>query len=246
MKIRCMAIDDEPYALQQLCSYIEKVPFLELAGACSNAFEAMDLMSAGNIDLIFIDINLPEMSGMDFVKTLPPGSAVIFTTAYSQYAVESYKVNAIDYLLKPTTFEDFFRAAGKAQKYFLQNSPKETVKTPGDHIFVNAYGKLVRVNFAEIDFVESMSEYVKIHLVNNNRVITLMRLKNLEENLPENFMRVHRSFIVNTEHITTIERNRIVFYGNVYVPVSEQYRNEFREFIDKHFCYKRIMQQNER
>ena len=236
MKIKTLAIDDEPYALKQMADYILKTPFLELSGACSNAFEAMDFMASHAVDLIFIDINMPEMSGMDFAKTLPSDTNIIFTTAYSQYAVESYKVDAIDYLLKPISYEDFLRSATKAQKYILQNQDKQIEKAGKDHFFVNSDGKTLKINLNEIDYIESMSEYVKIFLNNKTQVVTLLRLKNLEAFLPQkSFMRVHRSYIVNLHNITTIERNRIVFYGNIYIPVSEQYKTDFKKYIDEHF-----------
>jgi len=234
MKIKCLAIDDEPYALMQIVDYIMKTPFLELVGKCSNAFEAMEIMASKTIDLIFIDINMPEMSGMDFVKSLPTETNFIFTTAYSQYAVESYKVDAIDYLLKPITYDDFLRSANKAQKLLTQNQPTE--KIINEHFFVNSDGKTIRINIKDIDFIESMSEYVKIYLNNGKPIVTLMRLKNLEDSLPhEWFMRVHRSYIVNIKNITTIERNRIVFYGNTYIPISDQYKADFKKFIDTNF-----------
>jgi two-component system, LytTR family, response regulator LytT len=236
MKIKCLAIDDEPYALKQIADYILKTPFLELSGKCSNAFEAMEIMASTEIDLIFIDINMPEMSGLDFVKTLAPGTKSIFTTAYSQFAVESYKIDAMDYLLKPITYDDFLRAANKAQKFFLQNQNKPNEQVIRDHFFVNSNGKILRINLQEIDFIESMSEYVKIYLTGQKPVISLMSLKNLEKSLPgDRFMRVHRSYIVNLQKITTIERNRIVFYGNTFIPVSEQYKTDFKKFIDTNF-----------
>jgi two-component system LytT family response regulator len=236
MKIKCLAIDDEPYALKQIADYINKTPFLELSGSCSNAFQAMEVMSSQDIDLIFIDINMPQMSGMDFAKTLQPGAHLIFTTAYSQYAAESYKVNAIDYLLKPITYDDFLRAANKAQKSILKPLADQDENVTKDHFFVNSDGKILKIKIQEIDYIESMSEYVKIYLSNKTHVVTLMRLKNLEDHLPhEWFMRVHRSYIVNTRNITTIEKNRIVFYGNIYIPVSEQYKGDFKKFIDKNF-----------
>jgi DNA-binding LytR/AlgR family response regulator len=236
MKIKCLAIDDEPYALKQIADYITKTPSLELSGSCSNAFEAMEKMSSQEIDLIFIDINMPQMSGMDFAKTLAPGTNIIFTTAYSQYAVESYKVDAIDYLLKPISYDDFLRAANKAQKFILQKLNEMAEKSLKEYFFVNSEGKMMKINLQDIDFIESMSEYVKIHLKDKTHVVTLMRLKNLEDFLPQEwFMRVHRSYIVNTRNITTIERNRIIFYGNVYIPVSDQYKTDFKKFIDDNF-----------
>lgn len=236
MKIRCLAVDDEPYALKQLADYVRLTPFLELVGECFNAFEAMEMMALKEIDLIFLDINMPEMSGMEFARALPQGMPVIFTTAYSQYAVESYKVNAIDYLLKPLSYEDFLRSAGKAQKVISMSQEVWTAKPEPDHVFVNSDGRIIRINLPEIDFIESLSEYVKIYLDHRKPVITLLRMKNLENLLPKDqFMRVHRSFIVNLSHITTIERNRIVFYGNIYIPVSDQYKADFRKFVESSF-----------
>jgi two-component system LytT family response regulator len=237
MIIKCLTIDDEPYALQQLSDYVVKTPFLELAGKSSNAFEAMELMAKMEIDLIFVDINMPEMSGLEFVKTLPAGSNVIFTTAYSKYAVDSYKVNAIDYLLKPIAYEDFLKAANKAQKHILQNHLE--LEKPHDSIenfFVKSEGQIIKINLADIEFIESMSEYVKIYINGQKPIISLMTLKSLETALPKDrFMRVHRSYIVNLEKITTIERNRIIFNKNIYVPVSEQYKDEFKIFVDNKF-----------
>lgn len=236
MKIRCLAIDDEPFALKQMADYIEKTPFLQLAGQCNNAFEAMELMASQIVDLVFVDINMPEMSGMEFVKAQTPPPNCVFTTAYSEYAVESYDVNAIDYLLKPITYSDFMRAANKARTQ-LQSTPDED----GDarlrkHFFVKSEGRLVKIKVDEIEYIESLSEYVKIHLTEQKSVVTLMSLKSMEASLPPTqFMRVHRSFIVNLNKITTIERNRIVFKKEVYIPVSEQYKNEFKAFLNQHF-----------
>lgn len=236
MKIRCLAIDDEPYALKQIAGYIRKTPFLELTAECFNAYEAIDVMATRDIDLLFVDIQMPGMNGMDFIKTLFPATPVIFTTAYSQFAAESYKVDAVDYLLKQITYEEFLRAAHKAKKLSDQHPEKQGENLVRDHVFLHSEGKIIRIRFEEIDFIESMSEYIKIFISNRKQIVTLMRLKRMEEILPANqFMRVHRSYIVNKKNITTIERNRIVFYGNTYIPVSEQFRGVFKEFIDSNF-----------
>ena len=236
MKIKCLAIDDEPYALIQIADYIQKTPFLELIGKCNNAFEAMEFMASNDIDLAFVDINMPEMNGLEFAKTLPAKTKIIFTTAYRQYAIDSFKVNAIDYLLKPIPYEEFLRATLKAQKLFAPNNIKPIESITKDHIFVNSENKIIRINLQEIDFIESMSEYVKFYLSNKSNIVSLMRLKNLEKFLPEErFMRIHRSYIVNLHNITTIERSRIVFYGNFYVPISEQYKADFKKYIDRNF-----------
>jgi two-component system LytT family response regulator len=235
-KIKCIAVDDEPYAVKQIADYILKTPFLELVGTCNNAFEAMELIASEKIDLLFLDVNMPEMSGLDFAKTISPEIKIVFTTAYSQFAVESYKVDALHYLLKPITYDDFLNAANKAQKHFQQSTIRQTEKQNKNHFFVSSEGKMEKINLHEIDYIESMSEYVKIFLSNKKHIVTLMRLKNLESFLPQDwFIRVHRSYIVNTKNITTIERNRIVFYGNVYIPISDQYKNDFKTFIDNYF-----------
>ena len=232
MKLRCLAVDDEPYALQQIAGYIRRTAFLELAGECRNAFEAMGFMAEKPVDLLFLDINMPELSGMEMMKTLAPGVGVIFTTAYSEYAVESYRVNASDYLLKPITYPDFLRAAMKAQKALAGRQVGEPRPEP-DHFFVKSEGRDVRINLEDIEYIESLSEYVRIHRTGQPPVMSLMRLKNLEETLPvESFMRVHRSYIVNLGKIQTVERNRIIFGGKVYIPVSEQYRERLRGFLE--------------
>jgi two-component system, LytTR family, response regulator len=238
MKIKCLAIDDEPYALKQIADYISKTPFLELSNQCYNAFEAMEILSNSKIDLIFIDINMPEMTGMEFAKTLPVDTNIIFTTAYSEYAAESYKVDAIDYLLKPISYENFLKSANKAKQVLSQNNQQNQTEKI-EHFFVKADGKLIKVEFSNIEFIESQSEYVKIHIINQKPIMTLMSLKNLENSLPkEQFMRVHRSYIVNLKKITTIERNHIIFNGKTIIPVSEQYKNEFKYYLNNYFLFK--------
>jgi len=235
MKIKCLAIDDEPFALEQIVGYINKTPFLELADKCYNAFEAMEILANQHIDLIFIDINMPEMSGMDFIKSLETQPIVIFTTAYSEYAIESYKVDALDYLLKPITYSDFLRASNKAQKFYIQTNSKEHSE-PENYIFIKSENKLLKINFDDVEYIESMSEYVRIHLINEKPIMCLMSLKNLEQSLPEDiFMRVHRSYIVNLQKVTTIERNRIIYKNNVSIPVSEQYKQNFKNYLKKYF-----------
>ncbi len=237
MEIKCITIDDEPYALKQISDYVRKTPFLKLEAECRNAFEALNVIAGNKPDLIFVDINMPEMSGMDLVKSLSSDIMIIFTTAYSEYAVESYKVNAVDYLLKPIAYSDFLRAANKARLCW-ENAGKENSKSPDSegYIFVKADGRILKVQLSKIDFVESASEYVKIFVAGEKPVMSLMTMKSLEIALPsDKFMRVHRSYIVNLDNITTIERNRIIFYNKIYVPVSEQYRDAFKEFVEKRF-----------
>lgn len=235
MNIRCIAIDDEPLAVKKIAGYIQKVPFLELVAECRSAAEAMSILDNSIVQLMFIDINMPDISGMDFVKSLTNKPYIVFTTAYSEYAVEGFQVEAVDYLLKPITFTNFLKAANKVKNLIelTANNQKEILNTNVTHLFVKSDYKLIRIEHADIKYIESQHEYIKIHLVNSNPVMTQMSLKSIEEQLPSNqFMRVHRSFIVNLAKILVIERNRIVFDGKVYIPVSEQYKVKFQEYID--------------
>ncbi|MDA3837724.1 MAG: LytTR family DNA-binding domain-containing protein [Candidatus Delongbacteria bacterium] len=229
--IKCIAVDDEPLALKQLASYIERTPFLELVNECSNAFEAMDVIAKQHIDLIFIDINMPEMSGMELARTLPDTKNIVFTTAYSEYAVESYKVNAIDYLLKPISYEDFLKSANKANDVISINS-KGPDNNMNDHIYVKSEGNLVKIIFKDILYIESMSEYVVFHLNKKDNIMSLMSLKSLDITLPDKFIRVHRSFIVNMEHIQRIERGRIFLDNNKPIKVGDQYKDKFKSILD--------------
>lgn len=235
--INCIAIDDEPLALKQIASYINKTPFLELTGQFDNAIEALDFLQNIQVDLMFVDINMPDMSGMDFVKSLENAPKVIFTTAYSEYAVEGFKVDALDYLLKPLDYATFLKSANKAQSYFDgTNKITDNFKANKDHLFIKSEYKIIRIELKNILYVEGMREYVRIHIENQNPVMTLLSMKKMEEYLPnEKFMRVHRSYIVNLEKVNTIERNRIVFNGKTYIPVSEQYKTAFQEFLSKNF-----------
>jgi DNA-binding LytR/AlgR family response regulator len=237
MLIKCLAIDDEPLALKQIGAYINKTPFLDLVALCNSALDAMELVVSDKVDLVFVDINMPDLNGMDFVKSLREKPGIIFTTAYSEYAVEGFKVDAIDYLLKPVGYGEFLKAANKAKSIYENREQKHTVSTVSeDHLFVKSEYKIMRIELSEIKFIESMHEYVKIHLTNDKPVMTLLSLKAIEKQLPEaKFMRVHRSFIVNKEKIKIVERNRIIFDNKTYIPVSDQYKPAFQDFINKNF-----------
>lgn len=237
--IRCITIDDEPLALKQLASYVTKTPFLKLVKACESALEALEILNHEAIDLMFVDINMPDLNGMDFVKSLKNKPQVVFTTAYSEYAVEGFKVDALDYLLKPIGYSDFIKAANKAQKFFdlKSNVVEEQIKTDKDFLFIKSEYKIVRIKFDDIKYIEGMREYVRIYLENAKPIMSLLSMKSLESQLPQDkFMRVHRSFMVNLDKITTIERQRIVFNKDVYIPISEQYKQKFQEYIDKNFA----------
>lgn len=227
--IRCITIDDEPLALIQLTGYIEKVPFLKLVKACNSALEALDLLAKDPVDLIFADINMPDLNGVDFVKSLVNKPIIIFTTAYTEYAIEGFRVNALDYLLKPIAYPDFLKATNKALQWYehMQASPAEV-----ESIFIKTEYKLVQVELRKILYIEGLKDYVKIFVEDEpHPILSLMSMKSLEEMLPSNrFIRVHRSFIVQPEKIKVIERNRIVF-GKEYIPISDNYKQKFIEFL---------------
>lgn len=235
--IRCIAIDDEPLALTQIAGYINKTPFLELVGQYASALQAIGVMGNTSIDLMFVDINMPDLNGLDFVRTLENPPRIIFVTAYSEYALEGFRVDALDYLLKPISYVDFLKSANKAKSWF-DNHPQKSDETRNDKdfLFIKSDYKVLRINFSDIMYIEGMSEYIKIHLANSKPVMTLLSMKFIEEQLPaDRFMRVHRSYIVNLTKISVIERNRIIFDGKVYIPVSEQYKTRFQEYVDKNF-----------
>jgi two-component system, LytTR family, response regulator LytT len=238
MKIKCIAIDDEPLAVKKIATYIEKIPFLELVAECRSAFEAMTVMQTNSIQLLFIDINMPDLNGMEFVKSLTDRPYVVFTTAYSDYAVEGFQVEAVDYLLKPITFNNFLKATNKVKNLIelTANKQKESIDTTSKHLFVRSEYKLIRIELDDIKYIESQHEYIKINSVRGEPVMTQLSLKAIEEQLPaDRFMRVHRSFIVSLKRISLIDRNRIVFDGNVFIPISEQYRDKFQLYIERNF-----------
>lgn len=234
--IKCLAIDDEPLALNKMASYISETPFLELAGACRSGYEAIDLISKTKIDLMFVDINMPDINGLDFVKTLHNKPQIIFTTAFSEYAIEGFKLDALDYLLKPIGYNEFLKAANKARNHFESVIAEQIGKiSANEYLFIKADSKIARISFNDIIYIEGMREYVRIHLISGKPLMPLISLHSLEEQLPSGrFMRVHRSYIVNLERIITVEHNRIVFEGKVLIPVSDQYKETFNKFLRLH------------
>lgn len=237
MKIRCLAIDDEPLALKQIGVYIEKTPFFELVALCRSAFDAMQYVRDDQVDLLLVDINMPDLNGMDFVKTLEKKIPVIFTTAYSEYAIEGFQVDALDYILKPISYAQFLKSANKAKSWFdMKNKAPEPTQPDQGYLFVKSEHRLIRILLNDIKYIEGANEYIIIHLMKEKPVTTLMRMKNIETELPENmFMRIHRSFIVNLSQVKVVERNRIIFDEKIYIPVGEQYKEKFHQFLDKTF-----------
>lgn len=242
MKLSCAIIDDEPLAVSLLESYALKTPFLELRGTYNSALNAIAELAEQPVDLLFLDIQMPELNGLEFSRILNDDTRIIFTTAFSQYALDSYKVNALDYLLKPINYADFLKSANKAlQWYELLRKPsteQETNKINAESIFVKTEYKLVRIELSSILYIEGLKDYVKIYTENEPRpILSLTSLKAMEEMLPDNrFIRVHRSFIVQPKKIKVIERNRIVF-GKTYIPISDTYKQSFMDFLNKHTLF---------
>lgn len=236
MTIKCLAIDDEPLALSKMTGYIKKTPFLELIAACRSGYEAIEIVSKTEVDLIFVDIHMPDINGLDFVRSLHYKPQIIFVTAFSEYAIEGFRLDALDYLLKPVGYNEFLKSAGKAKSFFessVAESPKISDFT--EYIFVKSDYKTARISVNDIIYIEGMREYVRIHLESVKPLMPLISLRLLEEQLPsDRFMRVHRSYIVNLQKIETIEHNRIVFKGKVYIPVSGQYKEQFNSYISTH------------
>lgn len=235
--IKTIAIDDEPLALKLVEGYISKTPFLELGASFDNPLDAIDFIRDTSVELIFLDIHMPDLSGVEFTRLLGNRCKVIFTTAYEKYALEGFKLDAVDYLLKPFTYEEFLSAAQKAKKLLgLENVAAHKLEANNEFLFLKSEYKIRRINFNEIRYVEGLKDYVKVYLQGGPKpVLSLNSLKAMEAKLPAGkFMRVHRSFIVNLEKIETIERSRIVF-GKTYIPVSDQYKEKFQQFLDKNF-----------
>ena len=247
--IKVLAIDDEPLALQQLVAYIKKTPSLELIGECQSALEAKEILNNEAIDAIFCDINMPDLNGMDFVKSLSAPPLIVFTTAYSEDAVEGFKVDAVDYLLKPFGLDEFRRAANRLQERLnsLGTVPSESSNSsfgtvPGefdDTIFVKTDYRVVKLSISDIRYIEGMSEYLKIHLESQPKpVVTLLSMKKMEEYLPPYFMRIHRSYIVNLKMIQEVNKNRVIMDADTYLPIGDNYKEAFNDYLNTKYLGK--------
>ena len=245
MEMRCIAIDDEPLALRQISAYISKIPFLELSATFRSAVAAQEWLKENETDLIFVDINMPDMTGVEFVQSLETPSMVIFTTAYAQYAIEGFKLSAIDYLLKPFGLKDITRAAEKAlslyelytlQKSVQDDSIEETITEQAEDnevLSVHADRKTHLVKLSNIVYLESAGEYVRLHLSDGTKLVTLFRLKNMESSLHSSqFMRVHRSYIINLQHISGYTKGRVFLSNEDYVPIGENYKEQFTAYVE--------------
>ena len=242
--VRCIAIDDEPMALRQIKSYIERTEQLELVAVCRSAREAQEVLKSAEADLLFVDINMPDMNGIDFVRSIDTGHFIVFTTAHPEFALEGFKLNAIDYLLKPFSYEEFMKASQKvislvdlverchaAESAIAQN---EAEASDMEVISVKADYKTQLVKVADIVYLESAGEYVRLHIEGSSTITTLFRLKNMETTLPaESFLRVHRSYIVNLKRIASYTKGRIFLDNGEYIPLGENYKERFLEYFNK-------------
>ena len=229
-KITCLIIDDEPLALDLVERYVLRTPVLELKGKCTNPLEGMNILRSEKIDLIFLDIQMPDMNGVDFSKTLKPETKIIFTTAFKEYAFEGFKVNAVDYLLKPFDYTEFLKATNKALERIGHSNEQVS---PSKYIFVKSEYKIVKINLDEVFYFEGLKDYIKIWLSSQPKpILTLMSLKTIEEQLPGNkFMRIHRSFVIALDKISMVERGQVIIY-NQRISIAEQYKDRFHQFIE--------------
>ncbi|MDR1919772.1 MAG: LytTR family DNA-binding domain-containing protein [Tannerellaceae bacterium] len=242
MELSCTIIDDEPLAVSLLESYVNKTPFLKLEGSYHSAVDALARLSEQAVELLFLDIQMPELNGLEFSRIIGNDTRIIFTTAFGQYALDSYKVNALDYLLKPISYSDFLQSANKALQWYEllhkqdgKTAEASVAKVEAETIFIKSEYKLIQVELRKILYIEGLKDYIKIYTEGEPRpIISLMGMKTMEDLLPASrFIRVHRSFIVQPEKIKVIDRNRIVF-GKEYIPISESYRQKFNEYLSQH------------
>ncbi len=233
MILKCAVIDDEPLAAELMASYVRKTPFLSLIGTYNSASTAIRNLRDQPADLIFLDIQMTELSGVEFAKILPKETKIIFVTAFNQYAIEGYKVGAIDYLLKPVSYDDFLKAANKVSDSFNTKNRQETCRKDR-FVFVKSDYKLIRVNLDDILYIEGLKDYVRIYLADGTKIMSLMNMKNIESCLPKpEFMRTHRSYIVHMSKVSSIDRFRLVLDEN-HLPISETYKDEVQAYLDRH------------
>ncbi len=239
-KLNVIIVDDEPLAIDVMKTYVEKVPELHLVKSCNNAFEANEAINQNSIDLIFMDIQMPQLTGIDFLKSLTKPPMVIFTTAYSNYAIEGFELDAVDYLLKPISFERFLKAVNRAIDEYGKSHPTkkpELEPKEADFIFIKADKKLIKVKYDDILYIEGLKDYVIIRIKDATRVITLQTMKSLESKLPaDKFKRIHRSYIVGISKIEALVGNMVEVQekGQVkHLPVGKNYRDELLELVNK-------------
>ena len=231
MNISCLIVDDEPLARNLMTDYVSKVSYLSLVKACSSPLEALDILRTTQIDLIFLDVQMPQITGLAFLKSLQRKPQVILTTAYSQYALEGYELDVTDYLLKPVTFERFLKAVDKVSARLTKAPEAATPEKKDDYIFVKDGTKLVKIRWDDILYVEGLKDYVTIHTP-QQKIVSLQRLKVLEDQLPaQKFMRIHNSFIISLAAIKTIQKDKVQI-GESWIPIGDTYRKGFKEFVE--------------
>jgi DNA-binding LytR/AlgR family response regulator len=225
MKINCLVVDDEPVARKGISEYVSEIDFLNLVGECENPVKAASILTQQTVDLIFLDIQMPKLSGIDFLKTLKSPPMVILTTAYSEYALEGYSLDVVDYLVKPITFERFLKAAQKAFEIYALRNPVKPQDVQADHFFIKCDNKLERLFFSEVRYIEALQNYAVIH-TQNRKLITYITMTSLESQLPKDrFLKVHKSFIVSIPQIKAIEGNEILI-GDARIPISRNLKEE--------------------
>lgn len=234
MSIKCIAIDDEPMALDKLKSYIDKIPYLELVAACECPSEAMSYMQDNEVDAMFVDINMPDLNGMDFVKGLARMPLVVFTTAYSEFAAESYKVRAVDYLLKPYSFSDFQRAAEYLHMQWKARQETPIKPASDDNMFLKVDYRYVRISISDIVYIEGMNEYLKVHLVFGDPLLVHTSFKQMNGYLPDNFLQIHRSYVVNVNYINEVERSMVLLKGGKRISISDSNKDMFMSYLKSH------------
>lgn len=234
MNIRCMIVDDEPLALNKLKRHILKFPYMELVASCHSAECARRALESSKIDLIYTDINMPDLNGLDFIKTVQNPPMVVFVTAYPEYAVESYKVNALDYLLKPYSSEDFERSAEKVYKHWQMIQGQHNVTDSGEEnvIYLKCDSRFIRIECDEIRFIEGSNEYLKVHQTSDAPFLTHMTFRQITENLPKNFVQIHRSYIVNMKHAISVGRTQVTLDDGTILPVSDTRRGELLQYMN--------------
>lgn len=233
IRLRCIAVDDEPMALKKLVNYIEKIPYLDLVAACSCSSEAMAVLADNEVDAMFIDINMPDINGMDFIKSLPNPPMVVFTTAYAEYAADSYKVRAVDYLLKPFSLADFQRAAEYLRLQYKNNGPAILGSSENASLFLKVDYRYVRVVLNDILYIEGMSEYLRFHVKSSDPLLVHITFKQLDDYLPDYFCQVHRSYMVNMNHISEIERSVVLMSDGKRISISDGSRESFMSYLNK-------------
>lgn len=238
MQLKTLIIDDEPIALEKLGNYVGKTPSLLLAGSCGNGLEAMKFLSSNDVDLIITDINMPDLNGLDFVKALPRRPMVIFTTAYPQYAVDSYQVSAVDYLLKPYGYVEFSKAVNKAVDLYSSRIASQAVSVKAEEsesLFIKTDYRYIRVSLTDIRFIKGYGEYLQIYVAGKDQpLLTLSSFAAIKERLSDNFLQVHRSYIININRVEQIERNRVVMDADTYIPVGDSYKAAFLQYLATH------------